>query len=91
MSEYAPEPIKDFPVHEMVKVIDGITLAKSGRWWSAALLVEWRGRSVICFYLWQKKNDHWKRKYKWQIRSKDDWAKIREAVDSFIGKISLNR
>ena len=91
MSKYEPEPIKDFPVHEMIKVIDGITIAKSGRWWSAVLLVEWRGRTAICFYLWRKSNDQWKRKYKWQIRSEDEWAKIREAVESFMEKVGLHR
>ena len=52
-----------FPVHETVKVLEGITISKSGKWWSAALLVESYGKKQVVLYLWNKDNDgKWKRR-----------------------------
>ena len=81
------EPIKDFPVHETLKVLDGVTLTKSANWWSAIVLIE-RGRNLlICFYLWHKKGDKWKRKHKWQIRNREEWMRIKEVVEIFLDRL----
>jgi len=82
-----PEPIKDFPVHETLKVLDGITLTKSANWWSAVVLIK-RGQNLfICFYLWHKKGDKWKRKHKWQIRNREEWMRIKEVVEIFLDRL----
>jgi hypothetical protein len=71
-----------FPVHETVKVLEGITISKSGKWWSAALQVESYGKRQIALYLWNKGNDgKWKRREKFIIPSKDNWEKMKKAVD----------
>lgn len=71
-----------FPVHESVKVLHGVTVSKSNRWWSAALLIESYGKRQIALYLWVKSNDgKWKRKEKFIIPSKENWEKLKAAVD----------
>jgi len=70
-----------FPVHETVKVLEGVTINKSGKWWSAALLVESYGKKQVALYLWIKDDGKWKRKEKFIIPSKDIWEKTKKALD----------
>jgi hypothetical protein len=71
-----------FPVYETVKVLEGVTINKSGKWWSAALLVESYGKRQIALYLWQKGDEgKWKRREKFIIPSKDMWEKTKKALD----------
>ena len=71
-----------FPVHEAVKVLQGVTISKTINWWSAALMVESYGRKQLAFYLWRRDAEgKWKRKEKFIIPSKDNWDKLKEKVD----------
>jgi len=71
-----------FPVHETVKVLEGVTINKSGKWWSAALLIESYGKRHVALYLWNKSADGtWKRKQKFTIVSKDNWEKLKKTLD----------
>jgi hypothetical protein len=71
-----------FPVHETVKVLQGITISKSNKWWSAALIIESYGRKQIALYLWNKRDDGtWRRKQKFTVPSKDNWEALKKAVD----------
>jgi hypothetical protein len=73
---------KEEKVHETVKVLEGITISKSDRWWSAALLVEAYGKRQIALYLWRKDDEgKWKRKEQIIIPSKDIWEKTKKALD----------
>jgi hypothetical protein len=38
-------------------------------------------------YLWQKRNDTWKRKHKFQVRNMDEWNKIKNAVEQLTPKL----
>ena len=73
-----------FPVSEVIEVIDGKTIFKSDKWWSAVLLVNSFGRREISIYLWLWDKDAWKRMQKFAVRSQADWEKYREAVESFL-------
>ena len=71
-----------FPVHETVKVLEGVTISKNDKWWSAALLIESYGRKQVALYLWNKSADGaWKRKQKFTIPSKDIWEKMKKTLD----------
>jgi len=73
---------EQFPVHETVKVLKGVTISKSINWWSAALMVESYGRKQLALYLWRKDaNGKWKRKEKFIIPSKDNWEKMKKIID----------
>ena len=80
-------PEEKFPVHESIKVLEGITIDKSSKWWSAIILSENRGRKQIATYLWTKRNDVWKRKQKFVVRNIKDWNKIKEAVEKLLPKL----
>ena len=75
------------PVHESLKVIDHRTLLKRGRWWSEAVLVDSFGRKQIGLYLWLKTNGRWKRKQKFVIRNKENWQKVKEAVEDLLKRM----
>lgn len=76
-----------FPVSSALKVIEGITIRKSDRWWSAVVLLDSFGRRQICLYLWQKRQDKWKRQHKFIVRSKDDWELIKKSTEKLLAKL----
>lgn len=71
------------PVSEKLAVIRSTTLYKTNKWWSAVVLLESFGRKQIAAYLWLNKSGKWKRQEKFLIHSKNEWEKIREAVEKF--------
>ena len=73
-----------FPVSETLKVIEGTTVYKTDKWWSAVLVVESFGRKQITVYLWNKKEDEWKRRQKFLVPNKDEWTKIKDAVKKYL-------
>lgn len=87
-----PKPIitpggeEKLPVSESLKVIQGSTLYKTEKWWSAVALVDAFGRRQIAVYLWIKQGDQWKRKSKFIIHNRAEWQRIKEAVE----KLSQN-
>lgn len=70
-----------FPISESLKVIQGITIYKTDKWWAAVALLESFGRKQIATYLWNKKDDQWKRRQKFVIRKKGEWLQIKEAIE----------
>jgi hypothetical protein len=75
------------PVSETVKVLKSITIYKTDNWWSAVVIAESFGRKQIATYLWNKKSGVWKRRQKLVIHSKDEWNKIKEAVEGLIAQL----
>lgn len=63
----------DFPVSAFYKphVIDGMTIARGGGWWSAALLIrDPRNRKpFVGLYRWQETRAGWKTRARFKIRS----------------------
>jgi len=79
---------KRFPVHDELEVIDGSTIFKNNNWWKAVVLVDgFRGREVA-LYLWKRKGDDWKRQHKYVVRSKEDWERDREEIETYMSKLS---
>jgi len=79
---------EQLPLSSFYKVIDHVTIFRSEKWWEAVVLIESYGRRSIAMYLWQKRNDKWKRKHKFQIRDPRDWEKVKGAVDKLIPQLS---
>lgn len=79
------EPV---PIIAPLKIISYKTINKRFGWWSAVVLLESYGRKQICFYLWQKRENRWKRKQKFAIHSQEDWELISEAVNVMVGQLS---
>lgn len=75
---------EEFPVSEKLKVVSGTTLYKTDKWWSAVLVVESFGRKQVTLYLWNKAGDRWKRRQKFMVPGKDEWAKIKQAVEKYL-------
>jgi len=82
---------EEFPVSDKLKVITGVTLSKSDKWWLAVVALESFGRKQICIYLWQKSDEKWKRRQKFMIRGTDHWMKIKEAVDQLMPHLTGER
>jgi hypothetical protein len=75
------EQAEPLPLSNFYKVIDYVTIFKSEKWWEAIVIIESFGRRSIAMYLWQKRNDQWKRKHKFQIRNPQEWEKVKSAID----------
>jgi len=78
---------EQLPLSSFYKVIDHVTIFRSEKWWEAIVLIESFGRRSIAMYLWQKRNDQWKRKHKFQLRNPQEWEKVKGAVDKLAPKL----
>lgn len=76
------------PIIAPLKVTEYKTINKRFGWWSAVVLLESYGRKQVCFYLWQKRDDKWKRKQKFAIHSQEDWELMTDAVSGMIGELT---
>ncbi|MEM3467083.1 MAG: hypothetical protein QXU11_03655 [Thermoproteota archaeon] len=75
------------PVYEKLKLLESVTLYKTGKWWSAIALVESFGRRQIAMYLWLNKEGKWRRNQKYIIHSESEWGKVKEATEKFISQL----
>jgi aminopeptidase len=75
------------PINDFYKIIDYATIFKTELWWEAAVVFEVYGKRQIGLYLWQKRGGEWKRKNKFGFRNRDEWEKIKTAVDKFGAKL----
>jgi len=90
MSEQRAEgtSTEQLPLSSFYKVVDHVTIFRSEKWWEAIVVIESFGRRAIAMYLWQKRNDQWKRKHKFQIRNPQEWEKVKNAIDKLAPKLS---
>lgn len=84
MTEGAEEKL---PISDFYKVVDQVTLFKSQKWWEAVVIFESYGKRSIGLYLWQKKEDAWKRKHKFNVRNLDEWNKLKAAIEQLTPKL----
>lgn len=76
------------PISEFYTVVDHVTIFKSQKWWEAVVIFESYGKRTIGLYLWQKKQDAWKRKHKFNVRNLDEWNKLKNAVEQLTPKLA---
>ncbi len=76
------------PISEFYKVVEYVTLFKSQKWWEAVVIFESYGKRAIGLYLWQKRQDTWKRKHKFNIRNLDEWNKLKNAIEQLAPKLN---
>ncbi len=85
--DFIEDDNEPLPIKAPLKTLGHRTINKKFGWWAAVVLVENYAKKQICFYLWQKKDDDWKRKQKFGIHSREDWALISEYVDEYIDEL----
>jgi hypothetical protein len=76
------------PVSEFYKVVEYVTIFKSQKWWEAVVIFESYGKRAIGLYLWQKRQDAWKRKHKFNVRNLDEWNKLKNAIEQLAPKLN---
>jgi hypothetical protein len=84
MTETAEEKL---PISEFYKVVEYMTIFKSQKWWEAVVIFESYGKRSIGLYLWQKKQDIWKRQHKFNVRNMDEWNKLKNAIEQLVPKL----
>jgi len=84
MSEKTDEKL---PISEFYKVVDSVTIFKNKNWWEAIVIFESYGKRSIGMYLWQKRQDVWKRKHKFNVRNLEEWNKLKNAVEQLAPKL----
>ena len=75
------------PISEKLSVLKAKTLYRTDKWWSAVALVDAFGKKQIATYLWLKKDDVWKRKQKFVVRSKKEWQDVKEVIEKMIEEL----
>jgi len=75
------------PISEFYKVVEYVTIFKSQKWWEAVVIFESYGKRSIGLYLWQKREEAWKRKHKFNIRNMDEWNKLKNAIEQLVPKL----
>lgn len=75
------------PISEKLSVLKAKTLYKTDKWWSAVALVDAFGKKQIATYLWLRKDDEWKRKQKFVVRSKKEWQDVKEVIEKMIEEL----
>lgn len=85
MSEKTEEKL---PISDFYKVVDSVTIFKSQKWWEAIVAFESYGKVSIGMYLWEKRQDAWKRKHKFNVRSLEEWNKLKNAVEQLAPKLA---
>jgi len=78
---------EDFPISKKLKVMEGKTLYKTEKWWSAVVLLESFGRKQVAVYLWDKRNDQWKRRQKFVVKNKEEWQRLKDAIEEILQHI----
>jgi hypothetical protein len=76
------------PISEFYKVVDSVTIFKNKNWWEAIVVFESYGKRSIGMYLWQKRQDIWKRKHKFNVRNLEEWNKLKNAVEQLTPKLA---
>jgi hypothetical protein len=84
MSEETEEKL---PISDFYKVVDSVTIFKNQKWWEAIVVFESNGKRSIGMYLWQKRQDIWKRKHKFNVRNAEEWNKLKNAVEQLAPKL----
>ena len=51
------------------------------------VIFESYGKRSIGLYLWQKRQDAWKRKHKFNVRNLDEWNKLKTAIEQLTPKL----
>jgi len=75
------------PISEFYKVVEYVTIFKNQKWWEAIVIFESYGKKSIGMYLWQKRQDVWKRKHKFNVRNLEEWNKLKNAVEQLAPKL----
>lgn len=75
------------PISEFYKVVDSVTIFKNKSWWEAIVVFESYGKRAIGMYLWQKRQEVWKRKHKFNVRDLEEWNKLKNAVEQLAPKL----
>ena len=75
------------PISDFYKVVDSVTIFKNKNWWEAIVIFESYGKKSIGMYLWQKRQDVWKRKHKFNVRNLEEWNKLKNAVEQLSPKL----
>jgi len=75
------------PISDFYKVVDSVTIFKNQKWWEAIVVFESYGKRSIGMYLWQKKEDAWKRTHKFNVRNMEEWNKLKNAVEQLAPKL----
>ncbi len=89
-SDRPSDVVTEFPVSDYYSVGDGTTIFQSNGWWKAIVNVVEKGTyesNEVMVYLWQKRDNQWRRSQKHTIKNVSDWEEEREIIDDQIGVV----
>jgi len=51
------------------------------------VIFESYGKRSLGMYLWEKRQDIWKKKHKFNVRNMEEWNKLKNVVEQFAPKL----
>ena len=85
------KPSDELPISEFYTVVGHSTIFRSDKWWEAIVAIESFGKRSIAMYMWEFRNGKWKRKHKFNIRSVDEWTKVKHSVERLLPKLQKEK
>jgi len=82
---------QNFPVSDYYRdhILDGITVARGGGWWTAVLLISdpKTGKPFVGLYRWQFDGTTWKNRKSISFKSKKQLNSVVEAVGKMVSRV----
>lgn len=88
MNTVTEQTQEKLPISDFYRVVDYVTIFKNKKWWEAIVVFESAGKRSIGMYMWQKREDQWKRKHKFNVRNLEEWNKLKAAVEQLAPKLA---
>lgn len=78
---------QNFPLSDYYRgnVIDGRTITRTGRWWTAALLIKdpKTEEPFVALYRWEKMGEEWKKRKSISFKTRPHVDAVVEALEEF--------
>ena len=74
----------EFPVNDYYGLANGKTIFQSNGWWKAILKISQKGSyetEEVMIYLWQERDNDWRRRQKYTIKSQEKWEEERKIIE----------
>jgi len=82
---------KNFRYPNSTKSLNTSLFSRVRKWWEAVVIFESYGKRSIGLYLWQKREDVWKRKHKFNVRNLEEWNKLKNAIEQLAPKLAVRQ
>lgn len=77
----------DLPVSDYYRIANAQNIFKTENWWKSVVLIDKKGdykTHEVIIYLWQYRDDTWRRRQKYAVKDLDDWNDEQQIADNLL-------